>query len=86
MKSTTVRPSWFKTFCLKFESDISMSCLELSTVIASNVRSGVGDFTTLGETVCENRRDGMPNLSASLVTIKMANKQRAVKREASPDF
>lgn len=63
-----------------------MSCLELSTVIDSNVRSGVGDFTTFGETVCENRRDGMPNLRASLVTIKMANKQRAVKREASPFF
>jgi hypothetical protein len=63
---------------------MSMSCRELSTVIESRVRSGVGDLITLGETVCENRRDGMPNLSASLVTMKMAKRQRAVKREASP--
>lgn len=85
MKSTTVRPSWFKTFCLKFESDISISCRELSTVIDSNVRSGVGDLITLGETVCENRRDGMPNLSASLVTMKMASRHSAVNREANPE-
>lgn len=64
---------------------MSISCRELSTVIDSKVRSGVGDFITLGETVCENRRDGIPNLRASLVTINMARRQRAVKREASPE-
>lgn len=61
-----MRPSWSKTFSLKFKSVMSMRFLELSTVIGSRFLCTSVGVTLLGVEICEKRRDGIPNFRAAV--------------------
>ena len=77
VKSTMVRPSWSKTFSLKFKSVMSMRFLELSTVIGSRFLCISVGVTLFGVEICEKRRDGIPNFRAAVwITRRIVSRHR----------